>query len=51
VKKKKGRAFGPTRDFEFVRKGINGDWLNHLECMLEPVRIIGVAKKPARNEV
>ena len=27
----KGRAFGSTRDFEFVRKGIVGDWQNHFD--------------------
>jgi len=31
IEKKKGRAFGPTQDFEFVRKGIHGDWLNHFD--------------------
>lgn len=31
VEKEKGRAFGPTQGFEFVRKGIVGDWQNYFD--------------------
>lgn len=31
VEREKGRAFGPTQGFEFVRKGIVGDWKKHFD--------------------
>jgi hypothetical protein len=31
VEAEKGRAFGSGEKFQFVRKGIVGDWVNHFE--------------------
>lgn len=37
VEREKGRAYGPTRNFEFVRKGIIGDWLNHFDSVYKEI--------------
>lgn len=31
TEREKGRAFRPTQEFDFVRKGIVGDWQNHFD--------------------
>lgn len=31
IEREKGRAFGKTQGFEFVRKGVVGDWQNHFD--------------------
>lgn len=31
IEREKGRAFGPTQGFEFVRKGAVDDWQNHFD--------------------